>query len=252
MTLIIDGVKLALAKEAQLKEAKGLKLKILVYADDQAGRLYSRLKQEAGKRLGIEVETSYEDKLEDWSQDPAVQGIMVQRPGLAWAKKKGMTENEFESWWQVLINKIDRKKDVDGLRDDSPFIQATVRAVEEILQSIKYDTSQGKTVIVGKGMVGKKLSQRLSALNISSRSKDLGATTKIADLLVSVCGREKIIREEMVKDGAVVIDVGWPKGEVDFETVKLKTKAITPVPGGVGPVSVICLLENLIKAGYTS
>ena len=249
--MIIDGNKLAEEREKLLKPSQRLKLKILVMEDDEAGLVYSRLKKEAGERLGIEVETAHEDKLEEWSADPTVKGIMIQRPGLSWGRKRGMGEEKFEVWWQGLVNKIEKNKDVDGLRDDSPFIQATVKAVEEILKSITYDISQGKTVIVGKGMVGKKLKQRLGGENISSRDKDLGTVTQTADLLISCCGREKIIRAEMIKTGVVVVDIGWPKGDVDLEAVRDKVRAITPVPGGVGPVSVICLLENLVKAGYT-
>ena len=96
--------------------------------------------------------------------------------------------------------------------------------------------------------MGKKLSQRLNAENISSRDKDLINQTQQADILISCSGRQGLIKT--VKPGAVVIDVGWPKGDVDFNSVKRVAGAITPVPGGVGPVTVICLLENLVKAVY--
>jgi methylenetetrahydrofolate dehydrogenase (NADP+)/methenyltetrahydrofolate cyclohydrolase len=97
-------------------------------------------------------------------------------------------------------------------------------------------------------MIGRALAKRLKAKVISSRADDLVNQTQQADILICCSGREGLIKT--VKPGAVVIDVGWPKGDVDFEAVVKVAGAITPVPGGVGPVTVICLLENLVKAVY--
>ena len=243
--MIIDGEKLAREKEAQLKlkVKPGLKLAILVFKDDRAGQVYSRLKQEAGKRLGIEVIISNEPtKLAEWNQDASIQGVMIQRPGY-----RG---KEFEKQWAQLVETIVPSKDVDGLRDNSYFIQATVRAVEVILRTLPLRSDN--VVIVGSGMVGRRLAVRFQALELSSRDKNLGNKTKEADILISCTGREKLITAEMVKPGAIVIDVGWPKGDVDFEAVKNKAGWITPVPGGVGPVTVVCLLENLVSTVYNS
>ncbi|MEK7513781.1 MAG: bifunctional 5,10-methylenetetrahydrofolate dehydrogenase/5,10-methenyltetrahydrofolate cyclohydrolase, partial [Patescibacteria group bacterium] len=234
-------------KEAQLKPKvkPGTKLAILVFKDDQAGQVYSRLKQEAGKRLGIEVITSSDTgKLTEWNQDELIQGVMIQRPGY-----RG---KEFEKQWAQLVETIVPSKDVDGLRENSPFIQATVRAVEVILKTVPFRNGTEKIVVVGRGMVGRKLAVRLKGLELSSRDKDLKNKTREADILISCTGREKLITAEMVKPGATVIDVGWPKGDVDFAVVKNVAGAITPVPGGVGPVTVVCLLENLANSRYTS
>ncbi len=248
MAVIIDGNQLAKQLEAKLKiKTDGLKQKgvipqlaVLVLPGDAAGETYADLKQRAAARLGIKFKkiTSAEE-IEKLNQDPAVHGIMIQRPGY-----KG---EEFEKEWEKLVKTIAKEKDVDGLRDDSPFTQATVRAVEVILKDIP---SRDGILIVGQGMVGRKLSQRLGAENISSRDKNLLKKICQADVLICCSGRPGLIKT--VKPGAVVIDVGWPKGDVDFDTVVKVAGAITPVPGGVGPITVVCLLENLIEAVYNS
>ena len=245
--MIIDGAKLAAERETALAEKvrqlkqKGMipQLAVLVLPGDPAGETYAGLKQAAAARLGIKFKKiSSAEEIGELNRDQTVHGIMVQRPGYKRA--------EFEKEWAQLVNTIVPGKDVDGLRDDSPFTQATVRAVGVILATLP--PRGGNVLIVGRGMVGKKLSQRLNAENISSRDKDLINQTQQADILISCSGRQGLIKT--VKPGAVVIDVGWPKGDVDFNSVKRVAGAITPVPGGVGPVTVICLLENLVKAVY--
>lgn len=241
--MIIDGVKIAQEREEKLKGRvkPGIKLAILVFKDDRAGQVYSRLKQEVGERLGIEVITSSDSgKLKEWNQDKSIQGIMIQRPGF-----KG---EEWENQWRGLVGQIPLAKDVDGLRDDSKFIQATVRAVEVILQSLP--PRSGNVVVVGRGMVGRKLAERYQVLELSSKDQNLEEKIKSADILISATGKQGLIKPGMVKPGVVVIDVGWPRGDVDFKTVKDVAGWITPVPGGVGPISVICLLENLAEAVY--
>lgn len=238
--MIFDGVKLAQKLEAKLKQQvkPGLKLAILVFDDDRAGQVYSRLKQAAGKRLGIEViKGSDPVLLAKWNQDASIQGIMIQRPGF-----KG---KEKEKQWAQLVNTIGPGKDVDGLRQDSPFTQATVRAVETVLTSVHIPIRNGM-LIIGRGMIGKALKRKFKAKNISSQDKNLARLCAEAEILISCSGRQGLIKT--VKSGAVVIDVGWPKGDVDFDKVKDKAKLITPVPGGVGPLSVVCLFQNLVKA----
>ncbi|MDZ7586801.1 MAG: bifunctional 5,10-methylenetetrahydrofolate dehydrogenase/5,10-methenyltetrahydrofolate cyclohydrolase [Patescibacteria group bacterium] len=259
MASIIDGEKLATAKEAVLKQQvpPGLKLAILAFKADRAGQVYSRLKEEAGKRVGIEVARfNYEwqetelirEKILELNADQSWTGIMIQRPGYRGEK--------FEKEWIQLVNAIVPSKDVDGLRVDSPFVPATVRAVENIPfrngMTLRSGMKGKKIVIVGRGMVGKKLKERLRGENISSRDKDLAKKTKQAEVLICCSGREKLIKKEMVKLGAMVIDVGWPKGDVDFDEVVKVAGVITPVPGGVGPLTVVCLLENLMEAVYNS
>lgn len=249
MALIIDGNRLARQLEAKLKiktaelKQKGIipQLAVLVLAGDAAGEVYAGLKEKAAARLGIKFKKiASAEEIEKLNQDPTVHGIMVQRPGY-----KG---EEFEKEWVQLVNTIVPSKDVDGLRDDSPFVQATVKAVESI--PFRNGMKGKKVLIVGRGMVGRKLSQRLKAKNISSKDPNLIKMSLEADILIACSGRPGLIKT--VKPGAVVIDVGWPKGDVDFDTVVKVAGAITPVPGGVGPITVVCLLENLIEAVYNS
>lgn len=271
MGQVFDGQKLADGLLEKLKEkAKGLRLEIVVFRTDEAGKVYSQLKKEAGEEVGIIVninwfEVGEEEKVKqrigEWNQDKIITGIMIQRPGLGWGREKGMEKDTFEAWWQDLVETIDGNKDVDGLRDDSLFVPATVLGVEKVLAYTKIDYGRGKKwymVVVGsKGLVGRKLVQRLRKQvqnNIKIVGVDVGddikQEAKKADFLISATGQEGLIKSEMIKPGAVVIDVGWPKGDVDFEAVKNISSLITPVPGGVGPLTVVSLLENLVKAGY--
>lgn len=237
MAEIIDGVKIAREIEARLKiPTPAPCLAVLVFKDDAAGQLYARLKAEAARRLGIKfIQSEDETIIGKWNQDDSIHGILIQRPAYRGEK--------FEAHWQELVNKIAPQKDVDGLRPDSPFVPATVRAVELILKSI---AAAGKMLIIGRGIIGRALAKRLNAKSISSKDKNLEVESRKADILITACGRGNLIK--IVKPGAVVIDVGWPKGDVDFDSVKAVVRAITPVPGGVGPVTVVCLLENLLLA----
>jgi len=249
--VIIDGVKLAAAKEADLRQKAppGLKLAILAFKADRAGQVYSRLKAEAGARAGIEVARFNFDwqeikqmkaKLKELNRDNSYAGIMIQRPGY-----RG---KEFEKYWRQLVSEIAPEKDVDGLRDDSLFVPATVKAVELLLDKFVNDRQPNYILVVGRGTIGRGLAKRLKVKNISSQDPDLVKLSLEADILISCSGKMGLIK--VVKPGAVVIDVGWPKGDVDFSAVKKVAGAITPVPGGVGPITVICLLENLIEAVY--
>lgn len=256
MAEIIDGAKIAREIEAKLIiPAPAPCLAVIVFKDDRAGELYSRLKSEAAQRLGInflKLEFNFEERerltqsLKRVSADLKIHGVMIQRPGFGWGQKHGLKREEFETWWDQLVELIAPAKDVDGLRPDSRFVPATVKAVELILRRLQ---ASGKTVVVGsKGLVGRKLAERLRAIGVDIESDSLAGITREADVLISATGQPKLIKADMVKPGAVVIDVGWPKGDADFDAVKAVAGAITPVPGGVGPVTVVCLLENLLLA----
>ena len=239
---IIDGARIAQELEAKLKIKDPVPcLGIIVFDDDRAGQVYSRLKSKAAAREGIKIVKSNSDSiLDEWNRDKSIHGILIQRPGYC--------GEEFEKYWQDLIGKIAPEKDVDGLRQDSKFTPATVKAVEKILCKFKLDRAGKHIVVVGRGMVGKALAKKFNAKNISSHDENLIIACLEADILISACGRTGLIKA--VKPGAIVIDCGWPKGDVDFAAVKNIAGAITPVPGGVGPVTVVCLLENLVEAVY--
>jgi len=272
MVLVVDGNRLALEKEAKLKQkVKQLeekevivKLAVIVMSDDGAGELYAKLKQEAAKRIGIKFEKKVVKDIESnklvelikgYGKDDEVQGIMVQRPGINWGKEHGMDRKEFEIWWEKLVKAIQPKKDVDGLRPDSEFLLAAVKAVKMVLD--KNGVNKGKMVIVGsKGLMGRELIKYFSTKGFKVKGidveDDLVKETIKADILISATGKRNLVKGKMVKNQAVVIDMGWPKGDVEFNKVKNKAKVITPVPGGMGPLTVVSLLENLVENLYTS
>src|SRR3989344_5000265 len=260
MVFVVDGKKLAEAKE---KELKGREIKAqlvsIVLKDDSAGQLYTRLKKEAAGRIGVHFVVENVPKfsvdallpvIEKYSKDGETAGIIIQRPGGLWRQEQSLDRAKFEADWNQLVAAIAPEKDVDGLRPDSKFTMATVKAVEAILESVK---AKGKIVVVGSaGLVGRILVKKLKATGVDLETKDLAAVTSQADILISATGQAGLVKADMVKKGAVVIDVGWSKAGVDFEAGVQKAAGITPGPGGVGPLTVICLLENLAEACYSN
>lgn len=206
--------------------------------EDMGSRVYTNIKEKKAKELGILFEKIANYKLQDinksktlvseYNEDPTVDGIMVQVP------MEGQND---------LIDLIDPEKDVDGLREDSSYLPATVMAVVEILKSA--GNTGGEVIVVGnKGQVGKKLTE---VLKCGGMDKEDWETLRLknADVIISATGQEGLIKPEMVKNGVICIDVGYPKGDFDF-SVSLKASFFTPVPGGVGPVTVAMLFKNLI------
>ena len=266
--MLFDGRKSAKEKEEQLKKvvsqlAKAPKLVAIQVGHNPASDIYLRLKREMAERIGIEFELVNfpEDAKEEEiievissaNKDEKVKGIMVQLP----------LPKEFNEF--TILQAIDPKKDVDCLTMENlglviagepRFFPATVKAVLEILEEAGVDKENlvGKNacIVGGSNIVGKPLALVLSNMGATislcrSKTKDLAQFTTQADILVTATGVEGIIKEEMVKEGVIVIDVGAPKAEVDFENVNKKTSFITPVPGGVGPMTVVCLMENLVQ-----
>jgi methylenetetrahydrofolate dehydrogenase (NADP+)/methenyltetrahydrofolate cyclohydrolase len=214
------------------------------------------------------------------NSDPVVHGVMVQLPIKLGFRGKGLGSRDLV----MILSLIDPRKDVDCLTPENlglvmagvpRFLPATVKAVREILElgimnyelwknaESKLETGNWKLktflrgkrmTVVGGGLeVGRPLVNMLSndgatVLWARSAEQNLGQLTRIADIVISAVGKPGLITGEMVKIGAVVIDVGAPKGDVDFDSVKEKASFITPVPGGVGPVTVMCLMENVVVA----
>jgi methylenetetrahydrofolate dehydrogenase (NADP+) / methenyltetrahydrofolate cyclohydrolase len=234
--MIFDGRRFARELELQLPSKRG-KLAVIYDPNNEAARVYTKIKEKKAKELGVEfakfmmnnVQGTMDDLIRELDKDPSVDGIMIQLP----------YPNSAE-----LIKLIDAKKDVDGLREDSPFVPATVRAVLEIL---KLSTTPGVVLVVGgRGEVGKRLLRELpGALGMDKDDFDV-RKIKRADVVISCTGREGLIKPEMVKDGVVAIDVGYPKGDFDAKVAE-KAAFFTPVPGGVGPVTVACLFKNLLE-----
>lgn len=258
MAVIIDGRKLAREKEKALagKLHRPLKLVSLLIGNNSASKVYLRVKKQAAERVGIEfveidlpIDTSKEkiiSQIKQLNNDPQVQGIMVQLP----------CEHK-------ILSVINPLKDVDCLGAENlallaagkpRFLPAVVKAIMEIIKFAGYSIVGKKIAVVGQGkLVGQPLSAHLKTLGAkvllaNEYTDDLPALTRQADVLVVATGVPGLIKKEMVRPKALVIDTGSPKAEVDFEEVEKVASFITPVPGGVGPLTVACLLENLLTA----
>lgn len=255
MAIVFDGRMYASGKEEDLKrkvlklKEKGIvpRLKSIVVGEDPASLLYVNLKKKAAERIGVEVEIVHFNKafnpkeiiltIKKYNKDPKVSGIMVQMP---------LPDSILEYKLQI-INSIDPKKDVDGLRENSFYIHPTAKAVLQIIKEANprfmVHSFLFKVCVVGeKGMVGSFLVKEMKKLGFR-----LVKDSNDADILISATGSAGSVGKDMVKKGAVVVDVGSPLGDVDPSAI-IKTNFICPVPGGVGPVTISCLLENLISA----
>lgn len=272
MTRIIDGKKMAEDIYTELKEeVKNLEdkpgLAVILVGDDPASLVYVRNKERACKRLGLNYRLmrfpQSADKneilstIESLNSDKEVNGIIVQMP---------LPEHlePFE-----IVSAIDPLKDVDGLHPDNlgrllsgkpRIIPCTPLGVIELLKRENIDIRGKNAVIVGRSnLVGKPLFHLLLSLDATvtvchSKTTDLKEETSRADILVCAAGVPKLISADMVKKGATVIDVGINRvgdrlvGDVDFENIVGIASAITPVPGGVGPMTVAMLMKNVITA----
>ena len=245
------------------------KLVVILVGDNQASVSYVTGKEKACKAVGMEnelimlPETTSEDELlsliDRLNEDDAVDGILVQLP-----LPKHIKEDH-------VIFAISPEKDVDGFHpynigklmlQEETFVSCTPKGIMRILETIGYDDLSGKrAVVVGRSnIVGKPVAQLLMNKNATvtvchSRTKDIEAVCREADILIAAIGKAKFIDHNWVKQGAVVIDVGINRdehnkmcGDVEFEDVKDIASYITPVPKGVGPMTIAMLLENTLQS----
>lgn len=243
--MIIDGKAIANQKALELKArvskfsaayGRPPKLAIVLIGNDPASQIYINLKIKKAEEVGIETEVRAD-------LNTAADGIIVQLPGP-----------------KELVNQIPPEKDVDGLKEKSPFLPAAVNAVLiAIGEGVgEHGLENRVTVIVGQGrLVGQPLARYLEkegqkVIRCDEFTKDLQNETLKGDILVVATGVPSLIKADMVKPGAVVIDCGAPKPEVDFKKAKDVASAITPVPGGIGPLTVVSLLENTLEAALAS
>lgn len=273
---VIYGDQLALSLRQEMKEEvavlkeKGIvpKLVVVLIGDDPASKSYVSGKQKAADFIGIDSElitlddtTSEQallDLIEKLNNDESVNGILVQLP---------LPDQINE---QAIIEAISPEKDVDGfhpisigrmLTQQDTFLPCTPFGILTMLQSKNIEMAGKHAVIVGRSnIVGKPVGQLLlnehaTVSYCHSRTKDLKAMTKQADILIAAVGREEMIDASYIKPGAVVIDVGVNRtkegtltGDVDFEAAKAIASYITPVPKGVGPMTITMLMKNTIKA----
>ena len=270
---IIDGKAVAarvrerVASEVAAMPAKPGLATILV-GDDPASAVYVRMKREDSAEVGIESfhhepggEVSPDelaDLIRSLNADERVHGILLQLP-----LPDHLAQDEF-------ISLIDPAKDVDGLTSanaglllqgrDEAMVPCTPAGVMELLREAGVELEGARTVVVGRSiLVGKPLAQLLLAANATvthchSRTRDLPGVCREADVLIAAAGSPRLVTADMVRDGAVVIDVGTNRtadglvGDVDFDAVRERAGAITPVPGGVGPMTRAMLLANTLRA----
>ena len=273
---IIDGKKVSAEVKAQVaKETEELKqqgitpgLAVVIVGDDPASRVYVNNKKKACEVVGFKseeyalpAETTQEELLElvnTLNNKKDINGILVQLP-----LPKHLDEKE-------VIEAINPIKDVDAFHatnvgkimiGDYDFLPCTPAGVMEMLASYDIDVNGRNCVVIGRSnIVGKPMAMLLLHKNgtvtiCHSRTQNLKEVCAGADILVAAVGIPKFVTADMVKEGAVVIDVGMDRdengklcGDVDFENVKDKTSYITPVPGGVGPMTIAMLMKNTIKA----
>lgn len=276
MAKLIDGkavsasVRAQVAQEVQKLKSKGLHpgLAVVIVGDDPASRTYVNNKKKACAETGIYSEeyalpatTTQEELLSlvrSLNEKPEIHGILVQSP-----LPNGLDE-------EAVIEEINPQKDVDAFHPQNVgrimignfhFLPCTPAGVIELIRSQGIEIAGKRCVVIGRSnIVGKPMAMLLlhnhgTVTICHSKTRDLAEICREADILVAAVGRPKFVTENMVKPGAVVIDVGMDRdengklcGDVDFANVEPKAGYITPVPGGVGPMTIAMLLRNTVTA----
>ena len=277
--MIISGKEISVKIKDQLKEEVSKiketyprlpKLVVILVGDNQASQTYVRNKERGCQYIGIESEILRHDasfseiellqEINDLNNDDTVDGILVQLP---------LPQHINE---EKVLDAIVPSKDVDGFHPENvaklflgqhSLVPCTPKGMMVLLEEINYDLAGKEVVIVGRSnIVGKPVAllclQKNATVTIAhSQTKDLKAVCSRADVLIAAIGKPKFFNHEYVKDGAVVLDVGINRdennklcGDVDFDYVKDKVSAITPVPGGIGPMTITMLMKNTIEAFY--
>ena len=270
--LVSQSVKDRIREETAAIREKGgeVTLAVIIVGDDPASRVYVNNKKKACEYVGfrsieyaLPAETTQEQLIElinELNCRDDVNGILCQLPVPKHIDDK------------AVIAAIDVSKDVDAfsaynvgkiLIDDYDFLPCTPAGVMEILRYYDIAVEGKRCVVIGRSnIVGKPMAALLMHANgtvtvTHSRTRDLAGITREADILVAAIGKAKFVTADMVKDGAVVVDVGMNRdengklcGDVDFDSVAGKCSYITPVPGGVGPMTIAMLMQNTLKAFY--
>jgi len=269
--MILDGKLTATYVRKQVAEEvrrinDTVTLALIMVGNNPASQVYVRNKQKACDEVGISVESFFLDEnksqkelltiIENCNKNPKVNGILVQLPLPTHIEEK------------IVVNSIDPEKDVDGLNTinqgklmvgEEGLVPATPKGVITLLKSNNIDIQSKNVVVVGRSkLVGKPLAMLFLNENATvtiahSKTANLKEVTKKADILVAAVGKPKFIVADMVKRDCVVVDVGINRldgklcGDVDYEGVSEVASFVTPVPGGVGPMTIATLLENVLK-----
>lgn len=276
MAVLMDGKQLSKKIRSNLKveceelKSKGItpKLAVIMVGNDSSSKVYVKNKSKACEDVGVEFEEflldentsqkKLEDLIEELNKNEKIHGILLQSPipknlDINSAFAKIAPEKDVDGFNPVNVGKLSLNKDT--------FVSCTPYGIMKIFEEYNIDLTGKDVVIVGRSnIVGKPLIQCTLNKNATvtvchSKTNDLAKHTKRADVLISAIGKPRFITSDMVKDNAVVIDVGINRteegkivGDVDFDTVEKKVEYITPVPGGVGPMTIAMLMNNVIKA----
>lgn len=270
---IISGKELAIKTRKSISEQINLHkdkphLAIILVGNNEASKLYVRNKIKAAEEIGITtslflfddtvLQTEIENLINKLNGDNAINGIMIQLP---------LPKNIDEAKILEMINPL---KDVDGFHpynigllqngSDKAIVAATPKGIIRLLEETKIDFSGKNALVIGRSqIVGKPISMLLLNKNCTvtiahSKTKDITTLISNADIIVAACGCPKLVKGKDIKNNAIIIDVGINYvdgklcGDVDFESAKEKASFITPVPGGVGPMTIAMLLENTLLA----
>ncbi len=273
---IIDGKLIARDLRVSLRDRiKEEKLKpglaVILVGDDPASQVYVSKKITTCQKVGIEsyeyklgaesTEKDVKDLINKLNGDPLVHGILLQLP----------LPDHLADVQESLVQRISPDKDVDGLTTTNAgklflgikggFVPCTPQGSLLLIKSVTENLSGKNAVVIGRSnLFGKPMAQLLLQENCTvttahSRTKNLGELCKTADILIAAVGQREMVKANWVKEGAIVIDVGVNRledgklcGDVDYDAVSEVARAITPVPGGVGPMTIACLLSNTIQA----
>lgn len=276
MTLLLNGFELAKQCRAELAERvkampRAPKLAVILVGDNPASAIYVRNKEKAAAEVGVEslvyrLDSATQEELtaliEQLNADETVDGILVQMPLPA-----PLNERE-------ILQTINPAKDVDGfhplnlgklLIGEPAPVACTPKGCMRLIRLAKQDLTGlhavviGRSVIVGKPMAQLLLNANCTVTTAHSKTRDLPALCRSADIVVAAIGKPKTVKADWIKDGTIVIDVGINRledgklcGDVDFDACFDKCAAITPVPKGVGPMTIAMLLENTVEAAELS
>lgn len=272
MTLLLNGFELAKTRRAELAERvrklpRSPKLAVILVGNDPASAIYVKNKEKAAVEAGIEsvvyrleniTQTELLALIAELNADKGVDGILIQLP-----LPRDLNERE-------ILQAVDPAKDVDGFHplnlgklmigEPAP-VACTPKGCMELIHQANRNLTGLRAVVIGRSLiVGKPMAQLLlredcTVTTAHSKTKNLPDLCRTADILVAAVGKPKIVKPDWIKDGAIVIDVGINRlpdgklcGDVDFDACFDKCAAITPVPKGVGPMTIAMLMENTVEA----
>ncbi len=272
MTLLLNGFELAKTRRAELAERvrklpRSPKLAVILVGNDPASAIYVKNKEKAAVEAGIEsvvyrleniTQTELLALIEELNADKGVDGILIQLP-----LPRDLNERE-------ILQAVDPAKDVDGFHplnlgklmigEPAP-VACTPKGCMELIHQANRNLAGLRAVVIGRSLiVGKPMAQLLlredcTVTTAHSKTENLPDLCRTADILVAAVGKPKIVKPDWIKDGAIVIDVGINRlpdgklcGDVDFDACFDKCAAITPVPKGVGPMTIAMLMENTVEA----